>query len=142
MRELERLDYDVYLVEEVCGGRADCRNLLGFPRSRAALFAGSPTLNLAAGTLALQRAAEANIWQLAYPCCARGAGCKGCRTIHTERWMETHLNPGPFTRISWKQQGQYMWPLQRIQTRQYGPDEPQSRLPRGDAVPGSLSVIP
>lgn len=50
---VEALGYEQYVVDEVCGSRVDCRNLIHFPRKRAPDFAGSPTLDLAVATGAL-----------------------------------------------------------------------------------------
>ena len=36
--------YSVFVVQEVCGNRYDCRNLLALPRSRRGSFAGSSTV--------------------------------------------------------------------------------------------------
>ena len=36
--------YSVIVVQEVCGNRYDCRNLLALPRSRRGSFAGSSTV--------------------------------------------------------------------------------------------------
>lgn len=47
--------YDLLVVKEVCGVNTDCRNILALPRSRAALFADSPTLNLAWGSGTIRR---------------------------------------------------------------------------------------
>lgn len=61
---LERdLAYSVYVVNEVCGKREDCRNLLAFPRAREHLLRGSSTLDLAiaSGSLVRARSPEALI---------------------------------------------------------------------------------
>lgn len=75
LRDIESLDYDAYLVEEPCGVRADCRNLLCFPRARARLFTGSPTLSLALASRTLVRVTSESIVSMAYPCCAKGGAC-------------------------------------------------------------------
>ena len=47
--------YVSFLVDEVCGVRTDCRNLLHVPREHVSLFADSPLLNLAIASRALVR---------------------------------------------------------------------------------------
>ena len=53
------LQYDVYLIDEVCGSRLDCRNLLATPRARRLALKGSPTLDLAIATGSIARMASA-----------------------------------------------------------------------------------
>lgn len=98
--------YDTYLVEEPCGIRADCRNFIGFPRSRQKEFAGSYTLMHAFASLTLQRASVENIDKLAFPCCAPGAACctpkTGCCKFHViHAWLRQQTDPPPFSRRNW-----------------------------------------
>jgi FkbM family methyltransferase len=106
--ELAASGYETYLVEEVCGGRADCRNILAFPKSRHAEFAGSPTLMQALASLALLPADAANVGTLAYPCCVRGGECcelklgARCCTPYTAlEWLKRQVNPPPYSRRGW-----------------------------------------
>lgn len=108
LAELEARQYDMYLVEEPCGVRFDCRNFIGFPHSRRAEFAGSPALQQALASLALQPANPDNVGQLAFPCCARGGEC--CQAVRGARccteytalsWLKAQVDPPPFSRQGW-----------------------------------------
>lgn len=108
LAELAASGYETYLVEEVCGGRADCRNIIGFPRSRRAEFVGSPTLKQALASRALQPASAENIGGLAYPCCAPGGECcertpgaHCCTTRTTLEWLRRQVDPPPYSRRGW-----------------------------------------
>jgi hypothetical protein len=108
LAELAASGYETYLVEEVCGVRADCRNIIGFPRSRHAEFAGSPTLKQALASLVLQPATASTIGGLAYPCCAPGGECcqmkpgtRCCNAYTTLDWLKRQVNPPPYSRRSW-----------------------------------------
>ena len=48
LRVLGALSYTTFLVQEQCGVRSDCRNLLSFPDERVPAVLRSPTLDLAA----------------------------------------------------------------------------------------------
>lgn len=72
------LGYLAYLIEETCGTRMDCRNLLAFPRS----FEGrgrrrSHMLDLAKRSRVLVPVSGDSIFEHAYPCCRPGGEC--CR---------------------------------------------------------------
>lgn len=69
---IDRLDYDVFLVEETCGMRMDCRNLICFPRGRSFQ---SDTLDLAMSSKALVHVDARSIFEHAYPCCRQGGEC-------------------------------------------------------------------
>ncbi|KAG8464903.1 hypothetical protein KFE25_012266 [Diacronema lutheri] len=105
--ELAASGYETYLVEEMCGVRADCRNILAFPRSRHAEFDGSPTLKLALTTLALLPTSASVVAEQGFPCCARGGAC--CPAAHgpcctertTSQWLAAQVNPPPFSRRGW-----------------------------------------
>ena len=73
--------YRAVLIEEVCGVNLDCRNILALPRSRSALFADSPTLNLAYAAGRLVPVDEGSVLQHAYPCCEPGRAC--CRSARS-----------------------------------------------------------
>ena len=81
------LGYTSWLVEEICGLFADCRNLLFLPKERLAThFAGSPTLDLAMMSGAMVQTDAKNIGSLAFPCCQPGGACcpsTGPRTTST-----------------------------------------------------------
>ena len=46
--EISALGYDAYMLDEICGSRIDCRNLLCFPRGRGNYAGTSRALDLAA----------------------------------------------------------------------------------------------
>ena len=71
------LGYDAFVVEEMCGIRADCRNLICIPRARLAKFTRSPTLDLVTAARKLFYVDAASIAMHAYPCCKPGGAC--CR---------------------------------------------------------------
>ena len=75
LRYADALDYDSYLVEEVCGARMDCRNLVHLPRRRAGLFESLPVLGLAASVQRLFRVDKHSILEYAFPCCMPGGAC-------------------------------------------------------------------
>ena len=75
LAETRSLGYDCYLVEEICGLRADCRNLICLPHSRRRRFLGSPVLDLATASRKLFQVDADSMRTHAYPCCADGAEC-------------------------------------------------------------------
>ena len=52
LAEIDTLGYDAYIIDEVCGSRVDCRNLLCFPRSRGRIASHALDLAVAGGRLA------------------------------------------------------------------------------------------
>ena len=82
---IDSLGYDSFVIEEPCGVRADCRNLLNLPRrgatQRASPFYGSPTLDLATAARRLFAVDGGSIFEHAYPCCARGGACCNKNTV-------------------------------------------------------------
>ena len=90
--------YRAVLIEEVCGVNMDCRNILALPRSRSALFADSPTLNLAYAAGHLVPVDGTSVLQHAYPCCGPGRACcrsaRSCCTASTvDDWFRLHNLP-------------------------------------------------
>ena len=47
LRFVHQMDYDSFIVEEVCGLRMDCRNLIHIPRQRRGLYASVPVVTIA-----------------------------------------------------------------------------------------------
>ena len=72
---IEGLEYDAFMIEEAPGTRADLRNLLCVPRSRAEGFVGSHVLDLAVAPRSLQAVNRATIAEYAFPCCRKGGEC-------------------------------------------------------------------
>ena len=134
---LSQLRYDAYLVEEVCGDRVDCRNLIAFPRERTPLFRGSPTLNMVTASRKLFAVDSSSIVEHAYPCCQPGGACcprrYGCCTKEavgpwlvrrrkeyfenaTNRGREFKVHTGPqrdptlFSHLAVWWQNRYTWP--------------------------------
>ena len=64
--------YEVFLVEEICGMRADCRNLLCIHRGARSQFRGSDVLDMAVAARAMFPVDAKSILWHAFPCCARG----------------------------------------------------------------------
>jgi FkbM family methyltransferase len=63
---IEGLGYSMYLTDEICGVRIDCRNLLCIPAaSEANLVASSHTLTLAIGSGVLRRVTSTSIFEAA-----------------------------------------------------------------------------
>ena len=83
---LDGAGFAVFLIEESCGMRMDCRNLLAIPKDGPLLFPSglrrahtpSPTLDIALGARVLVPVDRASITTHAYPCCRHGGEC--CRT--------------------------------------------------------------
>ena len=73
LRWLKARGYDSFLIDEICGMRADFRNLLHLPRTRS--FLGSSTLDLAVAARALVAVDGNTIRNYAFPCCEPGGGC-------------------------------------------------------------------
>ena len=76
---IERLGYDVLLVEEECGLPLDCRNLVAIPRQQPGLL--PLVLGLLVDDVRLERVVlvnSSNIFRRAYPCCRSGESC--CRS--------------------------------------------------------------
>jgi FkbM family methyltransferase len=72
---IEILGYDAFMVEEPCGVRQDCRNLLCLPRARRDTLLDSPTLDLAVSGGVLLAVGPHTILRYAYPCCRAGGTC-------------------------------------------------------------------
>lgn len=90
----ETLQYDSYLVEEVCGLRMDCRNLLHVPRRRAGILNANPILGLAAASWKLFRVNEHTVSEHAFPCCSAGRACCSnalsktcCNEAVVQQWL-------------------------------------------------------
>ena len=60
------------MIEEACGMRMDCRNLLALPRG---LGRSSNTLELARASKVLLKVDTDTLAHHAYPCCREGGGC-------------------------------------------------------------------
>ena len=119
----ESLSYDSYLIEEVAGMRADVRNILHLPRSRAAAFADSYALDLAVASKVLHAVGSRDVLQYAFPCCAAGAACcprgksigaQCCSQGRVHRWLNRIIRNGGedvqrFTRTSWYDQEWNRW---------------------------------
>ena len=98
--------YRAVLIEEVCGVNMDCRNILALPRSRSALFADSPTLNLAYAAGHLVPVDGTSVLQHAYPCCGPGRACcrsaRSCCTASTvDDWLRLHNLPSRSDVVPW-----------------------------------------
>ena len=88
----DTLGYDTFLVEEICGLRADCRNLLCIPRARHAEFRGSPTLDLVTASRKLFQVDATSLPSHAYPCCQPNGECcrsrrRCCAKEDVARWL-------------------------------------------------------
>lgn len=83
--------YESYLVEEVCGTRMDCRNLIHLPKSRAKSLMRTPAAGVAWATYRLLAVDATNITDYAFPCCVVGGECcpKGARA-NAQRTCCTH----------------------------------------------------
>ena len=86
--------YDSYLVEDVCGGRMDCRNVIHLPRHRAASLMQAPAAGIARAAHRLLAVDATNVTQYAYPCCVRGGECcpngqrsECCTTESVALWL-------------------------------------------------------
>lgn len=105
IQHLSDSGYQSFLIEETCGMRMDCRNLLNIHVSRISEMLGSPTLDLATAARTLFPVDAASIDQHAFPCCKpKGECCKEptdwrtcCTPTIVERWMDarkvTRHNP-------------------------------------------------
>ena len=71
----EGLGYHSWLVDEACGARQDCRNVLHVPHGRARDFASSSTVRLARRKRALRLVDMYSLTEHANPCCAPGGAC-------------------------------------------------------------------
>ena len=98
LRFIAAQGYDAFLIEEPCGTRADCRNLLSIPRP-ASRFHGSAALDLATATRRLVAVDNTTIASHAYPCCMRGGECcrpatpGGCCSLKAvNAWLEGTLS--------------------------------------------------
>ena len=119
----EELHYDAFLVEEICGVRVDCRNLLLLPRDGFHRFQGSATLDLAVASGSLYAVDARSIGHFAYPCCRDGGECcpttrqldQFCCTHKTvQHWLGSVLRGGGadlqwYTRTRWQDQPQHTW---------------------------------
>jgi len=88
--------YTTFLIEEVCGGRYDCRNLLNIPKDRSASFVGSPMLNTLTASQRLVEVSADTIAGHAYPCCKRGGECclllrNCCSQQAVTDWLNIHM---------------------------------------------------
>jgi FkbM family methyltransferase len=110
--------YEVFLVEEICGMRADCRNLLCIHRGVRQSFRGSDVLDMAIASRSLYAVDTTSIKHHAFPCCVRGGECcpagRGpkrlwpgcCSHAHVHRWLSRQIATGGqdvswFTKTRW-----------------------------------------
>ena len=98
LRLLATHRYECFIVEEICGLRADCRNLLCVHRGNRHRLRGSDTLDLGVASRALLPVDAGSISAHAFPCCARGAACcdhslrRGCCShARVHRWLSQHV---------------------------------------------------
>ena len=82
---IQSLGYASFLVEEPCGMRMDCRNILALPRKSAIARDTqlSHTLTIALRSRTLVRVDNRSIFDQAYPCCVDGGAC--CLGIRDKR---------------------------------------------------------
>ena len=98
---INALGYDSYLVEEICGMRADLRNLLNVPRSRTRAFHGSNVLDLAVASRVLIAVTNETISNHAFPCCKPGGACcpwRDSRQISTQVGCCAHFRVNEWLR--------------------------------------------
>ncbi|KAL1528925.1 hypothetical protein AB1Y20_010247 [Prymnesium parvum] len=116
---LKSLQYTVLLVEEVCGFRYDCRNLLALPKGSGAHFHTSHVLRGVAASERLFAVNAASIMTHAFPIpCTRGGPCchtgpfHCCKQRCVHAWMKYEMkrwdasnsssrDPRLFTRLDW-----------------------------------------
>ncbi|KAL1528986.1 hypothetical protein AB1Y20_010307 [Prymnesium parvum] len=116
---LKSLQYSVLLVEEVCGERYDCRNLLALPEGSRSRFHTSQVLRVAAASERLFAVNSSNILTHAYPiACTPGGTCchtdanNCCKHRCVSAWMNnatrssdasnsSSRDPRLFTRLEW-----------------------------------------
>jgi hypothetical protein len=116
VRGLEASAYEVYVIEESCGLRADCRRLLAIPRARGRAFAGSPTLTLASASHSLVRVNSSSVLRVAYPCCALVGGpcCPSalscCTYEQTRSWRRAKPDAPRYWRDTWFNQRSLVFP--------------------------------
>ena len=90
--------YHALLIDEECGVNLDCRNILALPKSRSALFAGSPTIKDAYTAGQLVSVDNTSLFQYAYPCCKPGRSCcpsrsNCCTASLVDKWLQTNYKP-------------------------------------------------
>ena len=73
--QAEQYGYQSWLVDEACGQRQDCRNVLHVPHSRVRQFVASTTVATARAKRNLLLVDKFSIVQMANPCCAPWASC-------------------------------------------------------------------
>lgn len=124
---IARLGYDMFVVEEPCGIRMDCRNLLCVPASRISTLLRSATLDLAVSSRVLLAVDAATILSHAYPCCRSHLACcplgpveggSCCSPHRIQEWRQAQNltnadTPRPLRRAErftaaswWRQRGQ------------------------------------
>ena len=110
LSQIESLGYDAHLVEERCGARADCRNLLCAPTEQRRRLARSAAVRNAVASGWLVRVNRSSIIERAYPCCAAGGACPSCSPSEVDRWLDERVRqrvdggPDPralHTRVPW-----------------------------------------
>ena len=94
LQQMKALGYDSYLIEEICGQRADIRNVIHLPRARSYL-AQSHTLTLGVASRALIAVEAATITSFAFPCCAPGGACCPYRKPGSTRLAPGCCRHGP-----------------------------------------------
>ena len=137
LARVDSLGYDAFMIEEICGMRPDCRNLLALPRphrtEKRSRFSGSDALDLASASRALIPVDAHNIGSLAFPCCRRGGACcpyrdpdrrgrigKCCTHWQVHTWLNGPLRNGSadpramvhmqwYTRVRWYEQRYHGW---------------------------------
>mmetsp|Transcript_38720 Transcript_38720/g.106925 ORF Transcript_38720/g.106925 Transcript_38720/m.106925 type:complete len:153 (-) Transcript_38720:50-508(-) len=108
------------MVEEICGMRADCRNLLCVPRSRHGSLVASDSLDAALQSRAIFPVDSESVGAYAFPCCRRGAYCCSGRSCCAQWKVHAYLNKGMrsgtlsgaelmwTTRVRWYDQGNHV----------------------------------
>ena len=115
---IDTLGYDSFLIEEICGMRADTRNVLHIPRKRATSFVSSHVLDMAIASKVLFAVDAKSILNFAFPCCARGRECCPdqwcCPHWRVQMYLNRVLKSGGddirrFTRTSWYDEKWHVW---------------------------------
>ena len=95
---LDKLQYSAHLVEEVCGERYDCRNLVAVPKENGSAVHESPVMRVAAASERLFHVNKVNIADHAFSvaCVPGGPCCKSdenhcCRHRCIAQWIGGEL---------------------------------------------------
>lgn len=92
IRFAEDLNYDAYMIDEICSPAFDCRNILFLQHEKRKMYTKNPSIRLAWKTRDLVPISSKNVTRFAFPCCRKGGAC--CKNKKTCCSKDALINAG------------------------------------------------